>query len=85
MLRGVLGGAALMVSAPVKGAYDGAKSGGAWGALKGFGMGAGAGIVGGTAVAVGGVATGMYQVWPNLVFTLTFLLPLLIIFSFNLL
>lgn len=62
MLRGVLGGAALMVSAPVKGAYDGAKSGGAWGAIKGFGMGAGAGIVGGAAVAVGGVATGVYQV-----------------------
>lgn len=51
-----------MISAPVKGAYDGAKSGGAWGALKGFGMGAGAGVVGGAAVAVGGIATGMYQV-----------------------
>lgn len=51
-----------MITAPVKGAYDGAKSGGAWGALKGFGMGAGAGIVSGAAVAVGGVATGVYQV-----------------------
>jgi hypothetical protein len=51
-----------MLSAPIKGAYDGHQSGGALGALKGFGIGAGAGIVGGAAVAVGGIATGVYQV-----------------------
>eukprot|EP00602_Paraphysomonas_sp_CaronLab_P007527 CAMPEP_0185019430 /NCGR_PEP_ID=MMETSP1103-20130426/2045_1 /TAXON_ID=36769 /ORGANISM="Paraphysomonas bandaiensis, Strain Caron Lab Isolate" /LENGTH=553 /DNA_ID=CAMNT_0027549749 /DNA_START=109 /DNA_END=1770 /DNA_ORIENTATION=+ len=62
VLRGVFGGAALMVSAPIKGAYDGAQTGGAMGALKGFGVGAGAGILGGAAVAVGGVATGVYQI-----------------------
>jgi hypothetical protein len=60
-MKGVLAGAAIMVSAPFKGAYDGHQTGGAFGALKGFGVGAGAGILTGAAVAVGGVATGVYQ------------------------
>jgi hypothetical protein len=61
-MKGVLAGAAIMVSAPFKGAYDGHQTGGAFGALKGFGTGAGLGILTGAAVAVGGVATGVYQI-----------------------
>lgn len=59
---GVLGGAAVMVSAPFKAAYDGHQTGGTLGALKGFGIGAGMGILTGAAMAVGGVATGVYQI-----------------------
>lgn len=59
--RGIFGGAALLVSAPIKGAYDGASEG-AFGALKGFGKGLGAGVLAGTALAVGGVGTGLYQI-----------------------
>jgi len=62
ILKGALGGAALMVSAPIKGAYDGGKESGVIGGLKGFGMGLGAGVLGGAAMAVGGVGTGLYQV-----------------------
>lgn len=62
ILKGTLGGAALMVSAPIKGAYDGGKESGVIGGLKGFGIGLGAGVVGGAAMAVGGVGTGLYQV-----------------------
>ncbi len=51
-----------MIGAPIKGAYEGHQTGGALGAIKGFGVGAGTGIVGGAAVAVGGVATGVYQI-----------------------
>lgn len=47
-----------MVSAPIKGAYDGGKESGVLGGLKGFGMGLGAGVLGGAAMAVGGVGTG---------------------------
>lgn len=61
-MKGVLGGAAIMVSAPFKGAYDGHQTGGTLGAIKGFGVGAGLGILTGAAVAVGGVATGVYQI-----------------------
>lgn len=64
ILKGAVGGVALMLGAPVKGAYDGAKEGGPVGALKGFGLGLGAGLVGGTAMAVGGVLTGTMQVSP---------------------
>ena len=62
ILKGALGGAALMVSAPIKGAYDGGKESGVLGGIKGFGMGLGAGVIGGAAMAVGGVGTGIYQV-----------------------
>lgn len=62
ILKGALGGAALMVSAPIKGAYDGGRESGVLGGLKGFGMGLGAGVLGGAAMAVGGVGTGIYQV-----------------------
>lgn len=62
ILKGTLGGVAMMVGAPVKGAYDGAVSGGTVGAIKGFGLGLGAGILGGTAMAVGGVLTGTMQI-----------------------
>ena len=62
ILKGAVGGVALMLGAPVKGAYDGAKEGGTVGALKGFGLGLGAGLVGGAAMAVGGVLTGTMQV-----------------------
>lgn len=57
---GALGGCALMVSAPIKGAYDGSKESGVLGGLKGFGMGLGAGVLGGAAMAVGGVGTGIF-------------------------
>lgn len=63
ILKGALGGAALLVSAPINGAMEGSKDGrGSWGAVKGFGMGLGIGIVGGTALAVGGVLTGAAQI-----------------------
>eukprot|EP00596_Hydrurales_sp_CCMP1899_P000062 CAMPEP_0119043032 /NCGR_PEP_ID=MMETSP1177-20130426/16361_1 /TAXON_ID=2985 /ORGANISM="Ochromonas sp, Strain CCMP1899" /LENGTH=618 /DNA_ID=CAMNT_0007010211 /DNA_START=212 /DNA_END=2068 /DNA_ORIENTATION=+ len=62
ILKGVLGGAAIMVSAPIKGAIDGSQSGGPWGGMKGFGLGLGLGIMGGTAMAVGGAVTGAVQI-----------------------
>lgn len=62
ILKGALGGAALLVGAPIKGAYDGASEGGALGAVKGFGMGLGIGILGGVGMAVGGTLTGVYQI-----------------------
>jgi hypothetical protein len=63
MLKGALGGAAMMVSAPVAGALEGSqKEGSVWGGIKGFGVGLGLGVVGGTAMAVGGVATGVTQI-----------------------
>lgn len=62
ILKGALGGAAMIVAAPVKYAIDGGKEGGTFGAIKGFGMGLGVGLLGGTAMAVGGVATGAYQI-----------------------
>lgn len=62
MLKGALGGAALMVSAPIKGAYDGAKEGGALGGVKGGLFGLGMGLVGGASMVAGGVMTGVYQI-----------------------
>ena len=62
MLKGALGGAALMVTAPIKGAYDGAKEGGALGGVKGGLFGLGMGIVGGVSMVAGGVMTGAYQI-----------------------
>ena len=61
ILKGALGGAALMISAPVSGAISGSKDG-TLGALKGFGLGLGLGIVGGTVMAVGGAVTGVAQI-----------------------
>jgi DnaJ-domain-containing protein 1 len=62
ILKGVIGGAALLVAAPLKGCYDGA-SGEGWvmGATKGFFSGLMMGLAGGAALAVGGVATGVSQ------------------------
>eukprot|EP01038_Epipyxis_sp_PR26KG_P010779 gene10779-14474_t len=62
ILKGVLGGAALIVGAPIKGAYDGTAEGGAWGGVKGLGMGLGIGVVGGVTMIAGGVATGVWQI-----------------------
>ncbi|CAM9157656.1 unnamed protein product, partial [Ectocarpus fasciculatus] len=55
IMKGVFGGAALVVAAPMKGAYDGASTGGFFGGLA-------MGVAGGAALAVGGVATGVSQV-----------------------
>lgn len=62
VLKGTLGGAAMILSAPVAGAYTGGQKEGALGAVKGFGIGLGMGIIGGTAMIIGGVATGTYQI-----------------------
>jgi hypothetical protein len=62
ILKGALGGAALLVSAPIKGAYDGGHSEGSWGAVKGFGTGLGIGVVGGMTMIVGGAVTGVVQI-----------------------
>lgn len=51
-----------MVSAPIAAAYQGGKESGALGAVKGLGVGLGVGIVGGVSLAVGGTATGIYQI-----------------------
>lgn len=62
ILKGALGGAALLVTAPIKGAYDGGNSEGSWGAMKGFGTGLGIGVVGGVTMMVGGAVTGVAQI-----------------------
>jgi DnaJ-domain-containing protein 1 len=62
MVKGAVGGAVMVVAAPIQGASQGAKEGGVTGGLKGFGVGLATGIIGGTAMALGGVATGMYQI-----------------------
>lgn len=59
---GVLGGVAFLLAAPVKGAMDGQREGGSSGAAKGFAKGLGMGVMGGTAMAVGGAATGVVQI-----------------------
>lgn len=52
-----------MISAPIKGASEGySQGGGTLGAVAGFGMGLGMGIVAGVSLAVGGAATGTYQI-----------------------
>jgi len=62
VLTGALGGAALMLGAPILGARQGMSDGGGMkGAAKGFAAGLGAGIVGGASMIVGGAATGAYQ------------------------
>lgn len=60
-LKGLVGGAALVVGAPIAMAREGKKEGGWGGAAKGFGKGLGVGLVGGTALAVGGMVTGAVQ------------------------
>ena len=60
-MKGLVGGAALVVGAPIAMAREGKKERGAWGAAKGFGKGLGLGLVGGTALAVGGMVTGAVQ------------------------
>eukprot|EP00607_Mallomonas_marina_P008810 CAMPEP_0182417468 /NCGR_PEP_ID=MMETSP1167-20130531/1956_1 /TAXON_ID=2988 /ORGANISM="Mallomonas Sp, Strain CCMP3275" /LENGTH=619 /DNA_ID=CAMNT_0024591077 /DNA_START=366 /DNA_END=2225 /DNA_ORIENTATION=+ len=62
ILKGALGGAALLVSAPVHGAITGSREGGALGALKGFGIGLGVGVLGGAGMAIGGTVTGVVQI-----------------------
>lgn len=62
ILKGAFGGAALLVSAPIKGALDGGNSEGSWGAMKGFGAGLGIGVVGGMTMIVGGAVTGVAQI-----------------------
>lgn len=62
MVKGAVGGAVMVVASPIQGASQGAKEGGVTGGLKGFGVGLATGILGGTAMALGGVATGMYQI-----------------------
>eukprot|EP01035_Chromulina_nebulosa_P019121 gene19121-24957_t len=62
ILKGAFGAVGMVLTAPVAGAYQGGKSDGAIGALKGFGMGLGAGVIGGAAIAVAGVSTGAYQI-----------------------
>lgn len=62
ILKGAVGGAALLVSAPIKGAYDGGHQEGSWGAMKGFGAGLGIGVVGGMTMMVGGALTGVVQI-----------------------
>ena len=69
ILKGTLGGAALLVTAPVKGCYDGATTGGTWGAVKGLGTGLGVGLIGGVGLMVGGAATGCFQIGRGLVNT----------------
>lgn len=59
---GLLGGVAFLFAAPIKGAMDGQKESGAKGAAKGFAKGLGVGLMGGTAMAVGGTATGVVQI-----------------------
>ena len=60
-LPGALGGVAVMLSAPVKGAMDGAAQDGALGAMKGGLMGLAGGIIGGTAMAVGNYFRNMHM------------------------
>jgi hypothetical protein len=61
--KGVFGGAALMVFAPIAAATAGYNDGGgASGALKGFGVGLCTGIAGGAAMAAGGIISGGAQI-----------------------
>ena len=60
--KGVFGGAALILFAPVAGAASGYQSGGTVGAMKGLGAGLCSGVAGGLAMAAGGVITGSAQI-----------------------
>lgn len=70
ILKGAVGGAAMIVTAPIKGAYDGSANG-ALGAAKGFGVGLGMGILGGVSMTVGGAISGVYQIGRGLINTPT--------------
>ena len=67
--QGTVGGIALMVTAPIQGAYDGSRTSGGWGAVKGFGAGLGLGVVGGVSMALGGALTGAYQIGRGIINT----------------
>eukprot|EP01031_Cornospumella_fuschlensis_P041395 gene41395-50511_t len=69
MLKGAVGGAAMILTAPIKGAYDGGVKEGAFGAAKGFGVGLGVGILGGVSMTVGGAVSGCYQIGRGLINT----------------
>jgi curved DNA-binding protein CbpA len=60
--KGILGGAAVAFIAPVRETIDGAKEGGVFGAVTGFGKGVGVGILSAAALAVGGVVSGAAQI-----------------------
>ena len=63
VMKGILGGFAVLVGTPVAEARESSKNGGgALGAAKGFVSGLGKGIVVGAALAVGGAVTGISQV-----------------------
>ena len=62
IVKGVLGGAAILIAAPYQATREGARTGGSYGALKGFGFGLGAGLVGCAAMTIGGAATGVMQI-----------------------
>ena len=53
ILSGALGGAAMLITSPIIGAYQGGQNEGVLGAVKGFGFGLGVGAVGGVVAAVG--------------------------------
>jgi hypothetical protein len=69
ILTGTLSGLAVMVAAPVQGAMEGSKKQGAAGAVTGGLLGLGKGLVAGSALAVGGALTGIYQVGRGIVNT----------------
>jgi curved DNA-binding protein CbpA len=58
--KGLFGGVAMMMAAPIQGAIDGSQEG-ALGTIKGGLLGAGMGIIGGTATAIYGIGTGVAQ------------------------
>ena len=62
ILVGAVGAAGTVMASPVVFAYKGGQDGGVLGAVKGFGFGLGAGLIGGVGMAVQGVATGVYQI-----------------------
>lgn len=66
---GVFGGAALIVSAPVVGAYGGYNEGGAYGCAKGLMGGLAMGVLGGVSMTVGGAVTGVYQIGRGMINT----------------
>jgi curved DNA-binding protein CbpA len=67
--KGIFGGAAVAVTAPIREAVEGSKTGGVLGALAGFGKGVGVGVMGAVALTVGGVATGAAQIGRGIINT----------------
>lgn len=60
--KGLFGGVAMMVAAPVQQGMEGAKEEGVLGAVKGTGKGLVMGVLGGGAAAIYGVGSGIYQI-----------------------